>query len=256
MRSSRTIAIVQARMGSTRLPGKILFPLAGIPVIIHVIQRIKKCKNIDEIIVATTLQKDDLATIKVCSQFGIRVFAGSTEDVLDRYYQAALKFKAMHIVRITGDCPLIDPFIVDKVIRYNISHQSDYSSNTMPPTYPDGLDVEIFSFKTLKRAWKNARLPSEREHVTPYIKKHKELFKLSNIQNRIDYSHFRWTLDNHEDYIFLQKFFSLFPVHTVPLAMRDIICTLENHPEFTNINAHIIRNEGYIKSLKGDKGAV
>jgi len=256
MTSQKIVAIIQARMGSTRLPGKMLLPLAGKPVISHVLERTLRSTLMNELIVATTSEKIDFAIRDICTSSHIPVFAGSVNDVLDRYYHAAKKYKAVHVVRITGDCPLIDPVIIDKVIRAHLKNIADYTSNVSPPTYPDGLDVEVFTLKSLEYAWKHAKLLSEREHVTPYIKKHIELFKLENVKNDVDYSQLRWTLDNSEDYEFLQQLFMIFHNHSAPLSMYDIIRVIEKHPDITKINAHIQRNEGYVKSLKKDNKTI
>ena len=162
------VAIIQARTGSTRLPEKVLLDLEGQPVLSHIIKRVNASKLVTGILVATTVRKEDLAIVRLCSNANTRVFCGSENDVLDRYYQAAKLLEADNIVRITADCPLIDPSIIDEVVALHLKEKSDYTSNTMEESYPDGLDVEIFRFEALKKAWENACLASEREHVTPY----------------------------------------------------------------------------------------
>ena len=163
------LAIIQARMNSTRLPGKVNFKINRIPILEHVINRVSRSKLIDEIVVATSLRKDNLPIINLCSNIGVLVYAGSEEDVLDRYYQVASILSAENIVRITADCPLHDPIVIDKIIQQHVESSADYTSNVMPATYPDGLDVEVLKINTLKVAWEKAKLKSDREHVTPYI---------------------------------------------------------------------------------------
>jgi len=247
------IAIIQARTASTRLPGKVLKIIEGKTVLEHVINRVRAAKNLDEVIVATTVKKEDLEIVKLCANLGISVFCGSEDDVLDRYYQITRLFKAKHIVRITSDCPLIDSQVIGKVIKLYFQKKADYASNTMPETFPDGLDTEVFSFKTLKIAWKNAKLPSEREHVTPYIRKNPNIFKLVNFKSNIDLSNKRWTLDEAEDFEFIKIIYkNLYPKDSL-FGRKTILNYLRENPEVEKINKEIIRNEGYLKSLKENR---
>jgi spore coat polysaccharide biosynthesis protein SpsF (cytidylyltransferase family) len=249
-----TAAIIQARMGSTRLPGKVMLEISGRPILWHVIDRVSKSKLIDGLIVATTVNSEDDLIEKFCNQIQIPVFRGSEDDVLDRYYQCARKFNVENIVRITADCPLHDPSVIDLVIERYRQGNYDYVSNTVPPTYPDGIDVEVFSFKALDSAWRNASLVSEREHVTPYIKKHRDIFKINNVVNKEDLSFYRWTLDQAEDLEFIQKIHKKFEeIHMDEFYMQDIIELLHKYPELANINSGIKRNEGYAKSVNEDK---
>ena len=247
------IAIIQARMGSTRLPNKILKLLEDKTVIEHVYNRVKKSKYIDDIFIATTIDEKNLPLINFCSSKGFRIFCGSEEDVLDRYYQLARLLAPDHIVRITSDCPVIDTDILNLIIEGHLQSNADYSSNTIEETYPDGLDTEIFKFSVLETAWKNSTLASEREHVTPYIKKHPELFKLNSIISKTDYNKKRWTLDTDLDFIFLQSIFEELYHIDHDFKMKDILNLLEEKPFLEEINSTIIRNEGYLKSLKEDK---
>jgi len=185
------IAIIQARNSSTRLPGKGLKKIEGKIVLEHAINIVKTAKNLDDIIVATTAKKEDLKIVKLCANLGISVFCGLEDDVLDRYYQIARLFKAEHIVRITSDCPLIDP----KVIELYFNKNADYATNARPATFPDGLGTDIFSFEILSTAWKNAKLFSEREHVTPYIRGNPNIFKTANLKCRYNLYGKRWTLN-------------------------------------------------------------
>jgi len=253
MSKSRVIVIVQARTGSTRLPNKVLLPLNGHSVLEEVIERVKKAKLIDSIVVATTMKLSDLKIVQKSIQANVHIYCGSELDVLDRYYQASRIMKADHVVRITADCPLLDASIIDRVISTHINSNSDYSSNVSPPTFPDGLDVEVFTFASLFQAWTNAKLPSEREHVTPYIRNHAELFKQINIKADNDFSSKRWTLDNSEDYKFLTKLFQSAKKKNSLQRFTDILKILEKYPELEKINQNIERNLGYKKSLIEDQ---
>lgn len=247
------VAVIQARISSTRLPGKVLKKIEGKTVLEHVINRVQAARKIDNIVVATTVKKEDLEIMKLCANLGISVFCGSEDDVLDRYYQSARLFKAGHIVRITSDCPLIDPQVIDEVIGLYFQKKADYATNTIPETYPDGLDTEIFSFKTLQMAWNNAKLFSEREHVTPYIRKNPNIFKIVNLRSNVNFSSKRWTLDEPEDLEFIKIIYkNLYPKDSL-FGMKKILIFLKKHPEVEKINRNIKRNEGYIKSLKEDK---
>jgi Spore coat polysaccharide biosynthesis protein F, CMP-KDO synthetase homolog len=245
-------AIIQARMGSSRLPGKVMKEVSGHPVLYHVIERVSRSRMINEVVVATTFEKEDLAILEFCAGMGIRVFAGSEEDVLDRYYQAAKLCKPDHVVRITADCPLHDPAVIDRVIHKHLELDNDYTSNTLEETFPDGLDCEIFTFAALEQAWKKAKLLSEREHVTPYIKKG-EHFKKYCVKDTIDHSQYRWTLDTERDFAFICKIFEELYPDNPEFGKNDIYELLERCPDILEINKGIIRNEGYLRSLENDK---
>ena len=248
-----TVAIIQARISSTRLPGKVLKIIERKTVLEHVINRVRAAKNIDDMVVATTVKKEDLEIVKLCASLGISVFCGSEDDVLDRYYQTAKLFKAGHIVRITSDCPLIDPQIIEEVIELYFQKKADYASNTMPETFPDGLDTEVFSYKTLKKAWKNAKLSSEREHVTPYIRKYPNIFKIVNLKCEYNLNDKRWTLDEPEDFKFIKIIYKNLYLEDSLFGMIKILDFLKKNPEIGELNKNIIRNEGYLKSLEKDK---
>ncbi len=219
----------------------------------HVIQRVKKSKLIEDIVVATTKKKEDLEIVKIAKKCGVRDFRGSEDDVLDRFYQAAKVAKAESIVRITADCPLIDPVVVDKVIEHFLSGCYDYASNTLKRTYPDGLDTEVFTYKVLERAWKNAKWASEREHVTPYIIKHPEMFRLGNVENEKDLSYMRWCVDTERDLKFVRAVYRHLYKKKKVFLMDDILKLLERRPEIMAINKGIPTNEGYLKSLREDR---
>lgn len=248
-------AIVQARMRSTRLPSKVMKEIMGKPILWHMINRIKWCRLINNIVIASTTKESDKVILKLAEEMGVDSYAGSEDDVLDRYYQAARISHADIIVRVTSDCPLIDPQIVDKLIRFFLDNKGhvDYVSNIIKPTYPDGIDTEVFSFATLEKAWKEARLKSEREHVTAYITKHPELFRLSNIENNEDFSHMRWTVDEERDFEFVSQVYGKLYKEGHMFYINDILGLLKEYPELTAINSGIGRNEGYTKSLKDDR---
>ena len=249
----RIVGIIQARMGARRLPGKVLLDLEGKAVLEHVIDRVRRSKLIEDTVAATTIKKEDLKIVRLASKKGVRVYCGQEDDVLDRYFQAALLFDAKHIVRITADCPLIDPGIIDDVIRLYLSKRVDYASNNIKELFPDGEDVEVFSFEALKKAWEDARLPSERAHVTPYIRNHPELFKLANLNSPRDLSKKRWTLDEPRDYEFIKLIYRRLYKKKRFFGIKDILKLLETHPEYEVINNNITRNEGLLKSLREDK---
>jgi len=236
------VAIVQARMGSTRLPGKVLTVIEEKPVLEHIIDRVRYSKNIHRIIVATTILKEDDVIEELCKKLNVECFRGNPEDVLDRYYQAALKYRVNWIVRITADCPVIDPVIIDKMItcyKKNIGRY-DYFSNVYPVrTYPLGLDVEIFTFATLRKLWENAKDPVEREHVTLYIHRHPEKFKIYNYKNKKDFSKYRWTLDTIEDLMLIKEIYGALYQKNKIFLHNDILALMKKRPELPKINEKI-----------------
>ena len=246
--------IIQARMGASRLPNKVLMPLAGKPVLEHVIRRCQHAQLVDRVIVATTVDSKDLAIVNFVSGLGVNVFCGSVNDVLDRYFQAARLFELQHIVRITADCPMIDSDIINHVVGEYFNSRTDYAANTLKETYPDGEDVEVFSFDILSRAWNNAKMLSEREHVTPYIRK-SGVFKKINVANKIDLSRQRWTLDESLDYQKLSAIFDALYQKDAFFNIKDVLQFLAGHPQIDRMNAGITRNEGYQKSLANDRKA-
>lgn len=246
-------AIVQARIGSTRLAGKVLLKLEDKAVLELVINRVKQSKLVTEVIVATTTAKEDLAIINLCNSLKIKYFCGSEDDVLDRYYQAAIKFRAGHILRITADCPVIDSKVIDRLIKTYLTGGADYVSTGFDSKFPDGEDAEIFKFQALRKAWQNARLASEREHVTPYIWKNPQLFKITEIDYKINLSDKRWTLDNPEDYEFLKQVYKGLYRKNKFFGIKEILQFLNKNPYLEKINNFIPRNEGYAKSLRQDK---
>ena len=249
------LAVIQARMGASRLPGKVMMELAGKTVLWHVFQRVRRSRYIDETVGATTFQREDLEIIKYCSSEGIRVFAGSGDDVLDRYYQVAKLFKPDNVIRITADCPLHDPSVIDQVVGKHIKDGNDYTSNTIEETFPDGLDCEIMKFSVLKDVWKKAVMASEREHVTQYIIKNSS-YKKGSVTSQVYRGNERWTLDTEWDYAFIEKIFGrLYPVNPW-FGAGDVYQLLDAEPGLRDINSGISRNEGLLKSLKNDHAVV
>jgi len=236
----RIIAIVQARMGSTRLPGKVLKELLGKPMLTRVINRSQRSKLVDEVVVATTINPMDESIVELCEKEGYRYYRGSEVDVLDRYYRAALKYKGDVIVRLCSDDPLIDSEIIDMVVDEFLSHypEADYVSNTFPSCgFPVGLYAEAISFSALGRAWREDNNPVWREHVTPYIYRHPEQFKLYSVKSEVDYSHMRWTVDTPEDLTFVRKIYEYFGHDN--FSWKDVLRLLKLHPEWLEINQHI-----------------
>jgi spore coat polysaccharide biosynthesis protein SpsF len=233
------VAIVQARMTSERLPGKVLMNILGKPVLWHVVTRLNGSKLIEKVVVATTTNETDIPIIRFCDEIGIGAYAGSEENVLDRYYKAASHFSATVIVRITADCPLIDPKIVDRVIQHYLENKNefDYASTNHPTTFPDGLDTEVFSFEALEKAWKNAKKQYEREHVTPYIWDQPEKFRIGNVENDEDLSATeRWTLDYEEDLEFIRAIYTNLYKEGKIFGMEDVLKLLKKKPELRDIN--------------------
>jgi len=245
------LCIVQARMGSTRLPGKTLMAMGGKTVLERVLERVSACRRISETAVATGIGAENLPIVKLCAEKNIRVFCGSEDDVLDRFYQLARLIKPGNIVRITADCPLLDPAVVDLVIKEHARSGADYTTNTIPPTFPDGEDVEVFTFAALERAWKKAALPSEREHVTPYIRKRPGSFKIHSVKSTRDLSGKRWTLDDRADHKFISAVYRAFKGRKL-FGMDDVLRLLSKRPGLEKMNSGTARNEGYKKSLRED----
>ncbi len=238
----KTVAVVQARMGSTRLPNKVMKPILGTPMIGLLLERLKKANNIDQIIVATTNNSRCDSLAKYIVELGYEVFRGSEKDVLDRFYQASKQIHADIIVRITGDCPLIDSNLVDAIIEKFKESNVDYVSNISPPTYPDGLDTEVFSFAALEVAWKEAKDSQQREHVTLYIRESKR-FSQKNYVNDTDESNRRWTVDEPSDFEVVQKVFEYFHPRS-NFNWTEVLALNLEQPEIFEINKNLSRNEG------------
>lgn len=248
-KAKRIVGIIQARMASSRLPGKVLSPIEGEPMLAHVVRRVRLAKKLSEVVVATSSNRSDNPIAAYCQEAKIPCFRGSEKDVLDRFYRAATRYKADTVVRITADCPLIDPAVIDRVCTQYVSSRSDYVTNTLQSTFPDGLDVEVFSYKALHSANQSAKSKSEREHVTPYIRNSGK-FNVANVVNELGahMGQLRWTVDEPADLDFVKKVFSR--LHGAgPFGMESVIDLLQKDPEIAQVNAGRIRNEGYYLSL-------
>ncbi|WP_320173904.1 glycosyltransferase family protein [Maridesulfovibrio sp.] len=245
----KVTAIIQARMTSSRLPGKILMEVLGKPLLQLMIERVQQAKSIDSVVLATTTNKEDDPTVKLGESLGIEVFRGSEDDVLDRFYNAADKFGGEHIMRLTGDCPLIDPEFLDKLASFYFEGGYDYAANCVDPTLPDGLDAEIISMESLVETHQKATRDPHREHVTLYVRDNAEDFKIGSWKHDTDYSQLRWTVDSREDFELVKDIIEGVAPEKQNFRMKDIIEFLKTHPEIAEINSHIKRNEGLDKSL-------
>ncbi|WP_392534974.1 cytidylyltransferase domain-containing protein [Nostoc sp. C117] len=246
------LGILQARVSSSRLPGKVLKPILGSPMLVRQIERLERACLIDRLIVATSNDVNDNPIAELCQELDIEVFRGKLDDVLDRFYQTAQPLKPENIVRLTGDCPLADPYLIDEVIHFHLLGGFDYTSNSLEPTYPDGLDVEIFRFNCLNIAWNEANLPSQREHVTSFINRQPERFKLGNYKNDIDLSCLRWTVDEALDFELVTKIYEYLYPNKVNFTTQDILELCSIYPELKTYNTCYKRNEGFEKSLLED----
>lgn len=224
------VAIVQARMGSTRLPGKVMKKMKGRPVLFHFIRRMHESKKIDKIVIATPDKAESQPILDLAKEMDVEIFKGSESDVLDRFYQAAKKHKADIIVRVTSDCPLLDPMVVDRVIGKFLEGGHDYVSNNLEKSFPHGLDTEVFSFKALEKAWKETADEYDREHVTPYFYRNPDKFKLSNVSNSEDQSRYRWTLDTKEDFAFISEVYKRMYREGEIFYTEDILNLLSENP--------------------------
>ena len=249
----KVLALIQARMGSTRLPGKVMKKIMGKSMIEILLSRVSKADLIDQIVIATSKLPENQDMVEHLEGLGYLVYRGSEDDVLDRFYNAAVYFEADYIIRITADCPLVDPDLINSVINYTIDKQVDYGTNTLKEEFPDGQDIEVFTINSLRLAWQNAVLPSDREHVTPYIRKNSDfygrsIFKAINYFPITNYGHVRMTVDEIDDFQAIDKLITRFGTNESWQVYAEYI--VNNILEFNNQN--IIRNEGYLKSLKKD----
>ena len=249
----RTVGVIQARMGSSRLPGKVLHEIAGKPMLWHVVNRVRRAKQLHHVLVATSAATVDTIVADFCRWHNIDCFRGSENDVLDRYLQAARYADAEVVVRLTADCPLHDPNVIDAVITAFHSANFDYVSNVDPPTYPDGLDTEVFRVSALERAWWEAARHSEREHVTPYLRDPANGFRQGSVLNEQDYSGLRWTVDELPDLAFVRAVFH--SLDTLNFSFTDVVALLNSQPQLRRINNQFTRNEGYLHSLQAERKA-
>lgn len=247
--------LIQARMGSTRLPGKVLKSYKKITPLKVLIKRLQNCKKIKNIIICTTREIEDLKIVDFCKKENIFFFRGSKQNVLSRYYQAARKFKSKNIIRITSDCPLVDYRIINNMINEFSKKKPDYYANTYPlPTkYPDGMDIEIFNFKILESTHFKAYLPSEREHVTPFMFKKKKGVNILKKNLHNDLSKYRFCIDYEKDFNLFKKFIDYFNNKIYSVSMFELVKYVKNNPKLINYQKEIKRNEGWTTSLKKDE---
>jgi spore coat polysaccharide biosynthesis protein SpsF len=234
----RTVAIIQARMGSSRLPGKVLTDIGGRTMLERVVTRAARAHRLDAVVVATTTDSRDDAVVRECERLGFPSFRGSENDVLDRYYGAARAFEAESVVRITSDCPLIDPTLVDRVVGELASQKADYASNTLVLSYPRGLDAEAFTMAALTTAWASGTAPYERVHVTPFLYRHPERFKLVNVACPEDLSSLRWTVDTADDLRLVRSLYDRAGTQSEPTWL-DVLAIVRSDAALLEINAHI-----------------
>lgn len=247
------VAIVQARTGSTRLPGKVLRLIQGAPMLSRQLERVQRSRLVDLLVGATTNKEEDAALVPIIESVGCKVFLGSESDVLDRFYHAAKEHDAGVVVRLTGDCPLHDPEVIDETIQHFLDAHGALDYTSTPRNYPEGLDCEVFTFAALEHAWKHATLPSEREHVTPYIKNHTELFAADSwVSGGEDNASLHWSVDTEEDFRFVEAVYrELHEIHPA-FGKNEVLALLTEKPELTRINTGGTGYEGLAKSLEED----
>lgn len=237
----RIEAFVQARMGSTRLPGKVLKEVLGKPLLEFLVERLSQSQEINDIVILTSDQPEDDVIASYCKKKNLLCFRGSKDDVLDRFYRAAVIRHPEGIVRITSDCPLIDPDIIDQVVKvFRQDYPNvDYVSNSLERTFPRGLDVEVFSFQALEQTFQNAWKPEEREHVTVYLHRHPEIFYLRNLTHQPSLANHRWTVDTPEDFVLIRLILEHLYPDNPQFRLKDIVHLLDQNPTWSQINAHV-----------------
>ena len=250
----KIVTIIQARVGSTRLPNKVMMPLAGKPLLLRMYERVDAANYTDTIIIATTEEEIDDPIVSLCKDNGIKYYRGNSTDLLDRHYKAALPFNPYAVVKIPSDCPLIDPDIIDKVLKYYIDNKNifDFVSNLHPASYPDGNDVEIFSADALKDTWLNAKKELEREHTTPYLWENQDKFSVGNVlwEGEKDYSmSHRFTIDYDQDYEFIKRVYGELYTEDNIFSLQDILNLLDEKPEIKNINEKYVGLNWYRNHL-------
>ncbi len=244
------LAILQARTSSSRLPGKVLKPILGRPMLLHQLDRVRRARSLDGIVVATSIDPTDDPIEALCREGGFECFRGSLTDVLDRFYQVALLHRPDAIVRLTGDCPLADPELIDRVVDFFATGRFDIAGTA--ETYPDGLDVEVIRFDVLGELWTQATRPSDREHVTLFAHRQPERFRIGRYQSAADLSAMRWTVDEPQDFEFVRRVYEALYPHNPAFTTADILALVSARPELLEINRGIVRNEGLQRSLAAD----
>ncbi len=248
------LVMIQARCGSTRLPNKVLKDLCGKPALQRMIERVQRSRLADEVMVVTSVNRENLPILALCASIGVRVGVGAEDDVLDRYYQTAKLIRPEYVIRLTADCPCFDAELLDLALQ-EMAEDTDYMGMTSE-SFADGLDLEIMKFSALERAWKEADHSFEREHVTQYIIRHPELFRLQNFESPVGYfGDHRWTVDEPEDFELVKKVYEHFELELGrdDFGYRDILDFLNSHPEIKALNRMYTRNEGLAKSIREDR---
>jgi spore coat polysaccharide biosynthesis protein SpsF len=237
----RVLLIIQARMTSTRLPGKVMKNVLGKPLLAYLMERVLRVNKADQIVVATTKNKEDDVIAKFCKENSVHIYRGKEDDVLSRFYEVAVTYSADVIVRITGDCPLIDPAVIDIIIGHYLKSEGkfDFVSNTIHRSFPRGMDVEVFSFDALAEAFHYSKSKSEKEHVTPYIYNNTEKYKLGGVLNEENFSDYRLTVDTKQDFTLIEKILSAIYPKNPTFSMEDILQLLERNPSWSNINKSV-----------------
>jgi spore coat polysaccharide biosynthesis protein SpsF len=250
------LGILQARLSSRRLPGKVLKPILGRPMLERQIERLRRSRRMEGLVVATSTDAGDDAIAALCRSLEVECFRGSLEDVLDRFYRAALRHSPGAAIRLTADCPLADPEVIDRLVDLHTASGLDYTSNTLVRTYPDGLDAEVVTLPCLEAAWREAALPSEREHVTPFIYNHPQRFRLGNLAQPADMSHLRWVVDEPEDLAFVSAIYGALYPGNPAFGTVDVVTLLAERPDIAALMGRATTNEGYQRSLARDAGVL
>jgi len=246
------LGILQARTSSSRLPRKVMLPMAGAPMLARQIERLLRARRMDKLVLATSDRAEDDCVAELAESAGIGSHRGSLDDVLDRFHGAAAPYAPSHVVRVTGDCPLADWEVIDRVIAFAVEGGYDYASNTLNPTWPDGLDVEAVTFEALETAWREAVRPLEREHVMPFITSRPERFRLGSFEGEPDLSGMRWTVDEPQDYQFVCRVYDALYERNPAFTTADVLALLDERPELADLNTGFIRNEGLIRSERAE----
>jgi spore coat polysaccharide biosynthesis protein SpsF len=244
------LGILQARVSSSRLPGKVLKPILGRPMLRHQLDRVRRARSLDALVVATSVDASDDPIQALCADADVTCFRGSLDDVLDRFYQTAIAYSPRLVVRLTGDCPLTDPELIDRVVAFFDADAFDIAGTA--ETYPDGLDVEVVRFAVLEHAWKHATRPSDREHVTLYVHRQPERFRVGRYPSGTDLSQMRWTVDEPEDFELVRRVYEALYPRNPAFATDDILALLAARPELLALNRGIQRNEGLARSRAAD----
>lgn len=251
----KILAVLQARMSSTRLPGKVMRPILGQPMLLRQIERIRRARTLSHLVVATSDSPMDDPLADACRAANADVYRGSLDDVLDRFVGATKRYAPDHVVRLTGDCPLSDPAVIDRVVAHHLACGADYTCNVSPPTFPDGLDVEVMKVSALIAAHEQDTSAAEREHVTLFIWRHPERFSIANVTNPDgDLSHLRWTVDEPADLELIEAIYGALYPSNPSFTTADIVAWLERNPHWRDHNLHHKRNEGLAKSLAKEAG--